>query len=166
MSQPPTQRDTLQLRPYRPADRDAVIALIERIYGEYGERMWLQDADKDLLDIPRHYAGGQFCVLADGDAVFGTIAFKPAPDRADIAVLKRIYLHPDLRGSGWADRMLTWACDAARACGLVRVEGWSDTRFTRAHAFYRKHGFHSDGTTRTMGDGWAPYQEYFFWRAL
>ena len=166
MPQPPTQRDTLQLRPYGETDRDAIIALIEQIYGEYGERMWLQDADKDLLDIPAHYAAGKFCVLADANTVFGTIAFKPSSERPDAAVLKRIYLHPDLRGAGWADRMLAWACESARACGFTRAEGWSDTRFTRAHAFYRKHGFHSDGTTRTMSDGWAPYQEYFFWREL
>jgi hypothetical protein len=46
------------------------------------------------------------------------------------------------------------------------VELWSDTRFTRAHAFFARHGFQRDGRVRSMDDGWLPYQEYFYWRTL
>jgi hypothetical protein len=49
---------------------------------------------------------------------------------------------------------------------MQRLECWSDTRFTRAHAFFARGGFQGDGRVRRMHDGWMPYEEYFFFRDL
>jgi hypothetical protein len=49
---------------------------------------------------------------------------------------------------------------------MHRIEFWSDTRFTRAHAFFARLDFHRDGRIRSMDDGYMPYQEYFFFRNL
>lgn len=150
----------LLFRPVRPEDADAVIALIDGIYTEYGDRMCLERCDGDLLDIGRSYAGGRFMVLEDEGRVVGTVAVRPG-DEPGTAVLKRMYLHADYRGSGVAAEMLAWARETAREMGKRRLEFWSDVRFTRAHAFYEKHGY-TRGGIRAMDDAWEPYEEYFF----
>lgn len=161
-----TTRDaTLVLRPFTPEDQSVVIALIDSIYTEYGDCICLENCDSDLLDVPANYANGRFMVLVDGDALRGTVAVKQNPEHPDACYLKRLYLHAGLRGGRWADRMLAWAVGAARELGMKRIEGWSDTRFTRAHAFYAKHGF-TQGAVRTMNDGWEPYEEFYFSRGI
>jgi len=61
---------------------------------------------------------------------------------------------------------MAWAYDTAAAWDMDRMELWSDTEFTRAHAFYDAQGFQRDGRVRDMDDGHAPYSEYFFYKEL
>ena len=60
--------DPTHITPACDADSRDVIALIESIYGEYGEVMFLGGADADLEAIERTYrqAGGEFWVCRDG----------------------------------------------------------------------------------------------------
>ena len=160
-----TRTEKLELRPFTPADQPAVIALIDSIYSEYGDRICLENSDVDLLDIGANYATGRFMVLAAAGTLYGTVAVKPNAEHRGGCYLKRLYLRAELRGGPWADLMLDWAIDATRELGMTRIEGWSDTRFTRAHSFYAKHGF-AQGGTRTMNDGWEPYQEFHFSRDI
>jgi hypothetical protein len=44
---------------------------------------------------------------------------------------------------------------------MLAVEFWSDVRFDRAHAFFRRWNF-VQGERRQMSDGAMPYEEYFF----
>lgn len=153
---------SMQLRPARDTDREGIIALIDRVYRIYGDRICLEGADKDLSEIPCSYRGGHFDVVADNSRIWATVALVPAPDRQEVGCLRRMYLDPDLWGSGWGPCMIEWVRERARDMGMSRLEFWSDTRFERAHAFYRKQGFESDGSTRTLDDAWEPYDEYFF----
>ena len=68
----------MQLRPARPEDQAAIMALIDAVYHEYGDRLCLENADRDLLDIDAHYvkAGGAFVVLDDAGRVRGTHAVR------------------------------------------------------------------------------------------
>ncbi len=154
------------LREYRHGDKDAVIALIDGIYREYGDRVHLEKSEADLVDIPGNYAPGQFMVLDVDDAIRATVAIAPDPQRPGVCYLKRLYLDARLRGTGAGMQLLGWFLETARAMGMRRAELWSDVRFERAHAFYRKHGFVNDGTVRDMDDSWQPYREYFYARDL
>lgn len=156
----------MNLRPFEPKDADGVVALIERVYREYGERICLDNADKDLSDVPGHYGAGRFMVLEKDSQVLGTVALAPDGARMDCCFLKRLYLDPELRGEGAGDRLLEWARETGRELGFSRMELWSDVRFERAHAFYKKQGFGFDGAVREMDDGWEPYREYFFYCEL
>ena len=158
----------LHLRPVRPADQDAIMALIDGVYREYGDRLCLENADRDLLDIDGHYlqTGGAFIVLDEAGQVRGTHAVLPEATRPGVCYFRRLYLEAALRGGPWGTRLMQWAIDWARDHGIRRIEFWSDTRFTRAHAFFARLGFQRDGRLRTMEDGWLPYQEYFFFRDL
>lgn len=158
----------IHLRPAHPADQDAIMALIDTVYREYGDRLCPEQADHDLLDIPGHYfrLGGAFIVLDEAGQVRGTHAVLPEALRPGVCVFRRLYLAAAWRGGPWGTRLMQWAIDWALDHGMHRVEFWSDTRFTRAHAFFARFGFQRDGRRRTMDDGWMPYQEYFFFRDL
>lgn len=150
------------LRPYSEKDKDSIITLIDEIYREYGDKICLERADSDLLDIDQSYGQESFCVLADTETIWGTIALTTRQENPPISILRRFYLHHKMRGTQWAPNMIQWARNLAQERHSARMEFWSDTRFDRAHAFYEKQGFERDGTVRTMNDAWEPYQEYFF----
>lgn len=150
------------LRAYRESDRDEVIALIDSIYREYGDAVCLDQVDADLLDVYGHYPADGFRVLETGGRLRGTVAVVFDSAQPDVAWLRRLYLHRDLRGTRWGHEMFAWAADTARDRGATALHFWSDTRFTRAHAFYQKLGCIDEGRVRTMDDAWEPYRERFF----
>jgi putative acetyltransferase len=158
----------IQLRPARLEDQAAIRALIDAIYHEYGDRLCLENADRDLLDIDSYYikAGGAFVVLDDAGGVRGTHAVLPEATRAGVGVFRRLYLEAALRGGPRGAQLMRWAIDWARDHNMHRIEFWSDTRFTRAHAFFVRLGCQRDGRIRSMDDGCMPYQEYFFFLNL
>ena len=158
----------MRLRLAEPEDCESVIALIDRVLHEYGDAICLDDADRDLVDIEHHYhrQGGAFIVLDDDGEIRGTHATLPAKGLPDVCIFRRLYLDQGLRGSKWGGSLMDWAVDWACSNGFGRVEFWSDTRFNRAHSFFRRCGFRTDGRTREMDDGIAPYLEYFFYLNL
>jgi putative acetyltransferase len=155
---------TPYLRPAQPQDRDAIIALIDDVLSEYGDRLSPEVADRDVLDIDGYYvaAGGMFIVLEDMGRIRGTHAAIPVPQQPGVCVFRRLYLETGLRGGPWGSRLMQGALDWAREHGMHRIEFWSDTRFERAHRFFARFGFQRDGRIRTVEDGWLPYQEYFY----
>jgi putative acetyltransferase len=155
---------TPSLRPAQPLDRDAIIALIDDVLSEYGDRLSLDVADRDLLDLDGYYvaAGGMFIVLEDMGRIRGTHAAIPVPQQSGVCVFRRLYLETGLWGGPWGSRLMQWALDWAREHGMHRIEFWSDTRFERAHRFFARFGFQRDGRIRTVEDGWLPYQEHFY----
>ena len=155
----------LQLRDATDADSPAVIDLISSVYDEYGEVMYTDGADSDLLTIETSYAecGGAFVVLEDeAGRVMGSHATSPIDPDAGLLTFRRLYLHRSLRGSGCGKRLMDWAVEWSRNHGYQHVEFWSDTRFTHAHAFFERYGFTKTGEIRDMDDGALPYSEFFF----
>ncbi|MBM4004998.1 MAG: GNAT family N-acetyltransferase [Planctomycetes bacterium] len=170
-SESPRQHETLQaggatfrLRPFQSEDATAVIRLIDSVYQEYGDRICLENADRDLLEIDRAYvqAGGSFFVLADDQELFGCHAVLPWMQRPNGCTFRRLYLHSSRRGQGWGRILMRRAIDWALAAGYEQVEFWSDTRFTTAHKFFEKIGFQRQEAIRPMDDGWVRYHEYLF----
>ncbi len=153
----------MHLRPACVGDQEAIRRLVDAVYREYGDRLFVEDADADLLDIEGNYRalGGEFVVLDDAGQVRGMHAVLPSADGQGICTFRRLFLEPSLRGSGWGERLMQWALDWAADHRFERVQFWSDTRFERAHAFFAKAGF-EQGATREMNDGAMPYREYFF----
>jgi putative acetyltransferase len=162
-----SEHTNLTLRPAVAADTGGIIALIDAVYREYDDRVCLQAADGDLLDVNASYVahGGAFVVLTDGQRILGTHAILPLSAQG-ICTFRRLYLDFSLRGRGWGEKLMEWAMEAARERGISRVEFWSDTRFSRAHRFFERHGFVRSGEVRDMEDGHLPYQEYFFFWEL
>lgn len=162
------ESETLLLRPATARDTDGLVELIDGVYREYGDVIYLAGADADLLDIDAYYraSGGEFVVLDDGGQVVASHAVLPFADRPGVCTFRRLYMRPELRGGGWGERLMRWAINWAREQGLSRVEFWSDVRFERAHRFFARLGFEKTGAVREMTDGAEPYREYFFTREL
>ncbi len=152
------------LRPASNADGESVTQLIESVYREYGDRMHLQQADRDLLDLENAYAGrgGSFVVLEGAQGIVGCHATLPLDSEVKCGTFRRLYLAHDLRGHGWGDVLMSWAIDWALQAGWKRIEFWSDTRFTRAHRFFGRFEFQKTGEVREMHDSYEPYSEFQF----
>lgn len=158
----------MHIRPANPHDVDALVALIDGVYREYGDVIYLDGADADLLDIEGCYraCGGEFVVLEDQGQVIGSHAVLRLAGRDGVCTFRRLYTKAHIRGTGAGGLLMRWALDWASRRGLARVEFWSDTRFQRAHRFFARMGFVKTGAVREMNDGAMPYREYFFTREL
>ena len=139
----------------RPGTRDdvaGVIALIGRVFAEYG---WIYDPPTevpDLLAFDAHYVPphGAFWVVVEAGQVVGSVGV----DRrsADCAELHRLYLDADRRGQGLGAALVALVLDWCRTNGIDRLQLWSDTRFVHAHRLYRRLGFHPDRERTLVGD--------------
>lgn len=139
--------DAPYVRPGRDEDSSGVIDVVGRCYADYpGCVLDVEAEEPELLAPASAFAG--FWVVERAGEVVGCVAFDAGPP----PLLKKMYLLPDLRGSGLASALEARVVAAARAAGAERIELWSDTRFTRAHAFYEKLGWRPTGRTRELHD--------------
>jgi putative acetyltransferase len=154
---------TPTIRPGTRDDAPGVVALIGRVFVEYG---WIWDPPTevpDLLDFDAHYAAphGAFWVVTENRRVVGSAGV----DRRGpgLAELHRLYLEPDQRGRGLGEALVERVLAWCRAESVARLELWSDTRFEHAHRLYLRLGFHQDGE-RTLDGDLNDTREYRFER--
>jgi putative acetyltransferase len=129
------------IREYHPHDRDAVVALVSRVLGEFGFESNVAGVERDLHEAHERYAGDRagLWVLDDEGDVVGTVAIRPKDERT--CEIKRLYLRPDVRGSGLGQRLYEHAEAFARRAGYERIWLDSSRRFTRARKLYERNGF-------------------------
>jgi len=150
-------------------DSNEIISLIASIYNEYGEIMYTEGADRDLLDIRGNYhaKGGDFIVMVNEvDEIIGSHATLPINTKDGVLTFRRLYLKKNYRGEGAGKKLMDWAVKWSIENQFNRVEFWSDVRFKRAHDFFEKYGFVKSGEIREMKDGALPYSEFFFYMML
>lgn len=140
------------IRPGRDDDAPGFIALIGACWGEYpGVEVDVPAEVPEIHALASHVAGqggALWTVEQDGRVVGMTATY---PDGA-AWTLSRVYLDAGLRGTGLGQRLLRLAEDHARNGGADRLVLWSDVLFTRAHAFYEKHGYLRRGGLRALGN--------------
>jgi len=155
----------LPVVPATRGDAPGVIALIGRVYAEYGF-VWDPVVEvPDLFEFGARYdvPRGAFFVVRAGEAVVGSVGV----ERLDAATaeIHRLYLDAALRGRGTGRALMDTAIDWCRAEGLRRVVLWSDTLFDRAHRLYALMGFRQDGE-RVLADDANATREFFFERPV
>jgi GNAT superfamily N-acetyltransferase len=134
------------------ADVPGIVALIGRVYREYGFVYDPRVEVPDLLDFDTHYAPpqGACFVVRDGETIVGSVGVERLDERR--AELHRLYLDAELRGRGTgralAEAVLAWC----RARGIGHLILWSDTRFDLAHRLYTRMGFTRTGERILPGD--------------
>ena len=140
------------IRPGRDADAAGFIALISACWAEYPGVVFDVDAELPEIRALATYVAGKggalWTVEQDGQVV-GMVAAHPAADAWHVS---RMYVATPQRGTGLAADLLRRAEQHARAAGAVRMALWSDMLFTRAHAFYGKHGYVRHGGLRVLQD--------------
>ncbi|MGL4324753.1 MAG: GNAT family N-acetyltransferase, partial [Beijerinckiaceae bacterium] len=143
----------ITLRPARDTDGDGIAALLRAVFAEYEGCLYAAAEFPELTAPAQSYEakGGAMWISERDGIVAGTLAIFPKAF-AGVWELSKVYLASDLRGSGIATQMLKYAIDFAQARGARRVILYSDTRFSRGHAFYAKHGFRPLPGTRVLHD--------------
>jgi GNAT superfamily N-acetyltransferase len=137
-----------KLRAGDDGDADGLVRLVAACYSEYpGCVLDVEREEPELLRPATAFDG--FWVVESPAGIVGSVAFVLHGETAE---LKKLYLDPGLRGTGVAVRLEAEVVRAARRAGAGSMVLWSDTRFTRAHAFYEKRGWRRTGRTRDLGD--------------
>ena len=150
-----------RLRDARDEDSAGVIALIGAVFDEYEGCVLDVDAEEPELRAPAS-SFDRFWVLESDGTVVGCAACSL---RLPVLEMKKIYLASSLRGQGWGRRLIQRVEEEARAVGAERIEAWSDTRFTTAHAVYRRMGYETGPETRFLHD-LSGTEEYYFSKRL
>ena len=128
-----------------PADAAGVIALIGRVFAEYG---FVYDPAVEVADLLRfraHYEPprGAFFVVRRSGLIVGSVGLERL--EANTAELHRLYLDAELRGRRLGRALVEVVLDWCRAQEIPRIILWSDTRFARAHRLYARMGFVQTG---------------------
>ena len=140
------------IRQGRDDDAAGFIALIGGCWAEYPGVVFDVDAELPEIRALASYVAGKGGALwtaeQDGQVV-GMVVALPGDGAWQ---LSRMYVAATQRGTGLAADLLRRAEDHARAAGGVQLALWSDMLFTRAHAFYEKHGYVRRGGLRALQD--------------
>ena len=144
-----------RIRAVRDSDAGGLITLIGTCFKEYadqGVQIDLGNLDRDLYSYATSLAqsrGEGFVLEKDGEIV---ACFSYAQETATRFELKRFYLRAAERGGDTAQHMLRYLENCVREKGAQEFHLWSDTRFTRAHNFYKREGFIQQLETRYLHD--------------
>jgi putative acetyltransferase len=90
------------IRPWQPADRLAIAAVIGTVLAEYGLGWEPELADRDVLEVEKYYldSGGEFWSIEQQGQIVGSAGYYPI-DRGNQAVeIRKMYLLPTTRGQG------------------------------------------------------------------
>lgn len=125
-----------------PADnasvRDLVLGILNH---EYAMALTLEELP-DLADVHATYRAcgtGEFWVAKRDDRVIGCIGVLPLG--GDDYELRRMYVHPDIRGQGLAQRLLDVALAWSSARGVRALYLETNARWTVAQRIYERNGF-------------------------
>lgn len=135
------------------ADGDGLARLIHDCFKAYPGCVFDRAAEMPELDaIASHFErqGGRIWIAEAAARVVGSLGIRPVVD-GGVELLK-VYVDESHRGSGLAVALLDRALAFAHGRDATRIELWSDTRFTRGHGFYKKHGFVATGESRFLAD--------------
>jgi putative acetyltransferase len=141
------------IQPAVDGDGPGIARLIETVFAEYEDCPFLMEEFPELAAPATAFArkGGRLWVAREGGRIVGCLATAPT-HQAGTWELFKVYVDASLRGNGLSAAMLAAALDHVRQAGGTGVVLWSDTRFTRGHAFYRKHGFRQLPGLRALHD--------------
>lgn len=141
------------VRDVRDDDSEGLVALIGGCWAEYPGVELHVDAEEPWLRAPatayQRWDGRMWVVELDGDLV-ACCGVKPVADGA--VELKSMYVAARARRRGVARRLESLVREEAVRRGATRIELWSDTRFTDAHATYAALGYARLPGTRALHD--------------
>lgn len=131
------------IRPFHPADRDGVVAMIVAIQrDEFGIPINVED-QPDLQDVPGFYQTGVggFWVAEHAGQIVGSIALKDIGNSE--GALRKMFVARDHRGpeTRLAARLLETLEQSARDQGVRTLYLGTTDKFLAAHRFYEKSGF-------------------------
>ncbi len=155
--------ELIAFAPWRPSDRNAVVAFVSDILvGEFGFPV-LPDEFQDLEDAVAAYDGGGFWCAWAGNSLVGTLGLMPFG--TSYGMLRRMFVARDWRGRqhGIALGLLQALIDCARGRHIDSIFLGTTAEFPAAHAFYEKNGF-VEVAKKALPSSfpWQPSDDVFF----
>lgn len=134
---------TFTIRPWQERDRTAAAHLIRDVLQEYGLPWEPDGADQDVIDVETHYIqkGGEFWVVEQSETLVGTAAYYPIQRGHHAVEIRKMYLHPTVRGQGLGRFLLTALESTIQANGFDEI--WIETATSLAEAvrLYEQNGY-------------------------
>ncbi len=131
------------IRDWQPRDRQMAADLIFAVLSEYGLECEADDADSDVLNVESAYweTGGQFWVVEYAGQLVGTAGFYPVSRRPHSVEIRKMYLHPNVRGKGLGRWLLNALEDAIAHAGHHFI--WIETASVLKEAvrLYESNGY-------------------------
>jgi GNAT superfamily N-acetyltransferase len=125
-----------QTDPRRPEARHA----LRQYLSEIETRVAIAFDERDLDDVDELTApGGVFLLVYRGDGVVGCGGVRTMAPA--VGELKRMWIHPDNRGTGLGSLLLSELIEQSRALGHTSLLLDTNRGLTEALAMYSKHGF-------------------------
>lgn len=108
-------------------------------------------AYEDLDNLSEHYGGDReiFLVAEKDGQIVGTVAVKE--DGKDVALLRRVFVHPDYRGKGYGAKLMSKAMDFCFEHNYKTVTFRGTGRMRDAVNLCLKNGFKEDDVSE-LGD--------------
>ena len=146
-------------------DASGIVALVARVFAEYGFVFDPATEVPDLVHFENHYEPprGAFFAVRDGGLIVGSVGVEQLDPAT--AELHRLYLDAYLRGQGTGRALVEEVLGWCRARAVSRLVLWSDTRFEQAHRLYERMRFRQTGE-RTLPDDVNQTREYLFERRV
>ncbi len=90
------------IRPWQPADRQAIAAVIGTVLAEYGLVWEPELADGDVLEIEKYYleSGGEFWSIEQQGKIVGSGGYYPIQRGERAVEIRKMYLSLASRGKG------------------------------------------------------------------
>jgi putative acetyltransferase len=133
------------IRPIRRKDNPAVARIIRQVMTEYsavGCGYSILDPEVDAMYESYPAPEAAFFVIESDGKVLGCGGMGPLVDGdPGVCELRKMYLLPELRGSGQGTRLLAIILDAARQAGHRQCYLETLEHMTHARQLYLKHGF-------------------------
>lgn len=136
---------SINVRPVQPSDNLALSQIIRSVLDEYdGNKPGFASMDPETDSMYEAYAkaGAAYYVLEQGNQVVGGGGFAPlAGGKAGVCELQKMYFLPEVRGTGWGQKMLALCIEAAQKAGYKQMYLETLAAMNTARALYQKFGF-------------------------
>ncbi len=131
------------IRDWEPRDRHPAAQLIAQVLAEFRLCCDPDGVDRDVLDVERAYwqTGGAFWVAEQAGMVVGTIGFYPISRGHKAVELRKMYLHPSVRGQGLGRYLLQTLEAEIRQRGFAQIWLETATVLAGAVALYEASGY-------------------------
>jgi ribosomal protein S18 acetylase RimI-like enzyme len=145
------------IRPARPDEAAAVLAIVRAAFEKYVERIGREPYPMGV-DYAEPIARGQCWVAGSDERIIGMLVLI---EEDGYLHLETIAVAPDAQGQGVGARLLAFAEDRACVAGLDEVRLYTNEKMTENLAFYARHGFRE--THRSAEHG---FRRVFFTKAV